>query len=154
MGLDIHCLNLLRFGEKAGVDYSSLLTIGRPGFFVSEDELARFFRESGAPPRARESWATKGDGFCEAFLKAVFGAQDVASLDASPYENATFIQDMNLPWRPDRRFSAVLDFGCLEHVFNFPVAIANVIAACRDGGHLLHALPANNWCGHGFYQFS
>ena len=48
----------------------------------------------------------------------------------------------------------MLDFGCLEHVFDFPVAWRNCVALCRVGGHLLHSLPANNLSGHGFYQFS
>ena len=48
----------------------------------------------------------------------------------------------------------MLDFGCLEHVFDFPVAWRNCVALCRVGGHLFHSLPANNLSGHGFYQFS
>jgi hypothetical protein len=151
LGLDIHCLNLLRFGEKAGVDYSSILTIGRPGLFLSDDELTAFLR---ATHRPGDVASFKSDGFCEEFLKTAFGAKEVVSLDASPYEKATIIHDMNLRLTGGREFSAVLDFGCLEHIFNFPVAITNVIASCREGGHLLHVLPANNWCGHGFYQFS
>ena len=48
----------------------------------------------------------------------------------------------------------MLDFGCLEHVFDFPTAWRNCIDLCRVGGHVLHSLPANNLAGHGFYQFS
>lgn len=154
MGLDLHCLNLLRFGANQGVDYSRVLTLGRPGLFLSEDELAGFLRETRRTWTAQDMARVRGDGFSEQFLKAVFGAQDVVSLDASPYENPTRIHDMNRPLTGGGRFSAVLDFGCLEHIFNFPVAVSNVIASCREGGHLLHALPANNCCGHGFYQFS
>jgi hypothetical protein len=147
LGLDIHSLNLLRFGAKAGVDYSNILTMGRPGLFLSDDELMAFLGNI-------DLRRIRADGFSEEFLKTAFGAKEVVSLDASPYEKATIIHDMNLPLTGAREFSAVLDFGCLEHVFNFPVAISNVIASCRAGGHLLHVLPANNWCGHGFYQFS
>jgi SAM-dependent methyltransferase len=82
----------------------------------------------------------------------------VDSVDASPYENARLIHDMNVPW-PEASaergsYDAVLDFGCLEHVFNFPVAWRNCVDLCRVGGHVVHALPANNLSGHGFYQFS
>jgi hypothetical protein len=51
-------------------------------------------------------------------------------------------------------YDAVLDFGCLEHVFDFPTAWRNCIDLCKVGGHVFHALPANNLSGHGFYQFS
>jgi hypothetical protein len=52
------------------------------------------------------------------------------------------------------RFDAVIDGGSLEHVFNFPVAIASLMNALRVGGSLFLKSPANNLCGHGFYQFS
>src|SRR6185503_12604950 len=151
VGLDIHSLNLLRLAEKAGADFSSVLTVGRLGLYLSDAQLAGYLRETG---RAASPEELRGEGFCERFLERAFGAREVVSLDASAYDGATLIHDLNVPLKGEGRFSAVLDFGTLEHVFNFPVAVSNLIAACRDGGHLLHALPANNWCGHGFYQFS
>ena len=48
----------------------------------------------------------------------------------------------------------VADYGWLEHIFNITQALANVSALCKVGGQILHALPANNYCGHGFWQFS
>jgi hypothetical protein len=30
----------------------------------------------------------------------------------------------------------------------------NCSLACKPGGQVLHVLPANNFCGHGFFQFS
>jgi SAM-dependent methyltransferase len=96
--------------------------------------------------------------YFEPLMQQWFGAQQADSVDASDYENATFVHDMNLPWpvlSPQRgQYDAVLDFGCLEHVFDFPTAWRNVVDLCRVGGHILHALPANNLSGHGFYQFS
>ena len=52
------------------------------------------------------------------------------------------------------RYSVVLDGGSLEHVFNFPVAIKNCMEMLQVGGHYLGVTPANNFMGHGFYQFS
>jgi hypothetical protein len=84
------------------------------------------------------------------------GALEVDSIDAAEYEGATIIHDMNVPIPTDRasRYSLVFDGGTLEHVFNFPVASANVIKLTAIGGHILSVAPANNLCGHGFYQFS
>jgi hypothetical protein len=154
MGLDIHSLNLLRLAQGAGADFSSVLTLGRLTLFLSDEELAGYCRETRRPWSASTAAELKGDGFCEPLLKKCFGAGEVVSLDALPYDGAALIHDLNRPLPAGRQFSAVLDFGCLEHVFNFPVAIDNVVASCRDGGHVLHVAPANNWCGHGFYQFS
>ena len=63
---------------------------------------------------------------------------------------------MNLPV-PDAlkmRFSLVIDGGTLEHVFNFPVAIQNCMDMTALGGCCMVIAPANNFMGHGFYQFS
>jgi hypothetical protein len=42
----------------------------------------------------------------------------------------------------------------MEHVFNFPVAIRNCLEMVKRGGHFFATTPANNYFGHGFYQFS
>jgi hypothetical protein len=39
-------------------------------------------------------------------------------------------------------------------VFNFPVALQNCMEMLRVGGRFITHTCANNWCGHGFYQFS
>jgi len=84
------------------------------------------------------------------------GATEVASFDFSDYERATCIHDFNLLL--DRKFfghfSVVLDGGTLEHIFNFPRAISNCMEMIEPGGHFLGITPANNFVGHGFYQFS
>jgi 2-polyprenyl-3-methyl-5-hydroxy-6-metoxy-1,4-benzoquinol methylase len=48
----------------------------------------------------------------------------------------------------------VFDGGTLEHIFDYPTAIKNCMKMVKPGGHLLLTTPANNWFGHGFYQFS
>lgn len=94
-------------------------------------------------------------GYAEDYLRSL-GAYGVTSFDYSDYENAEHLHDFNLPI-PDRwrnKFSVVLDGGTLEHVFNYPQAIANAMSMVEVGGHLLLMTPANGYCGHGFYQFS
>ncbi len=48
----------------------------------------------------------------------------------------------------------MLDVGSLEHVFDFPCAIRNLMRMVEIGGHLILVTPTNNEAGHGFYQFS
>jgi hypothetical protein len=47
-----------------------------------------------------------------------------------------------------------LDGGTTEHVFNFPTALTNAMQMVETGGHLVIITGGNNFCGHGFYQFS
>lgn len=93
--------------------------------------------------------------FAEPFLR-VLGAECISSFDASSYENATNIHDMNEPIADTHkgRYSVVIDGGSLEHIFNFPVAIKNCMEMTQVGGYYLGITPANNFMGHGFYQFS
>jgi SAM-dependent methyltransferase len=63
---------------------------------------------------------------------------------------------MNYPIDPSyhEKFDVVIDGGSLEHVFNFPVAVANCMRMVKKGGSLFILTMANNHTGHGFYQFS
>ena len=72
------------------------------------------------------------------------------------YESAKHLHDMNegIPGDFKEKYTAVLDAGSLEHIFNFPVAIKNRMDMVNVSGHYLAITPANNFCGHGFYQFS
>ena len=77
-------------------------------------------------------------------------------MDASNFEGATIVHDLNLPV-PDSlkgKFDVVCDGGTIEHVMNFPVVIRNCMEMVKVGGHLILGTPANNFFGHGFYQFS
>lgn len=158
MGIDLHNLNLLAHAQDLGVRFDRTLAIGRQALFIEDFELERHRRLRGLAPLAEPALAPGRPRYFEPLMTQWLGAGVADAVDASPYENARLIHDMNLPWPADSveraSFDAVLDFGCLEHVFNFPVAWRNCVDLCRVGGHVLHALPANNLSGHGFYQFS
>ncbi len=101
-------------------------------------------------------WVSQPYGaYGESFLTAA-GASPVASIDASDYEGARITHDMNLPIDEElcERFDLVIDGGTMEHVFSPPVALANMMKMLNVGGTLIVWTPANNLCGHGFYQFS
>lgn len=159
MGIDLHNLHFLAHAQDLGVSFERTVGIGRQAVFVDALPLQRFQARRGLPALQEPPRPAGAPRYFELLMRQWLGASVVDSVDASPYEQARLIHDMNLPW-PERfaaergSFDAVLDFGCLEHVFNFPVAWRNCVELCRVGGHLLHALPANNLSGHGFYQFS
>lgn len=158
MGIDIHNLNLLAHARDIGASFDRTLAIGRQALFIEDFELELHRRLRSLPSLKEPAIAPGVPRYFEPLMQQWLGARVTDSVDASPYENARLIHDMNLPWPADSEergsYDVVLDFGCLEHVFNFPVAWRNCIDLCRVGGHVLHSLPANNLSGHGFYQFS
>jgi len=158
MGIDLHNLNFLAHAQDLGVHYGRTVAIGRQALFVEPRALQAHQRLRGHTAALPGPGEPGAPAYFEPLMAQWFGAQEVASVDASAYEGASLVHDMNLPWPRSAaacgQFDAVLDFGCLEHVFDFPTAWRNCVDLCRVGGHVLHALPANNLSGHGFYQFS
>ena len=52
------------------------------------------------------------------------------------------------------KFDLVIDFGTTDHIYNFPMALLNASTFLNKNGVIIHALCANNWINHGFYQIS
>jgi hypothetical protein len=146
MGVDIHGLNFLRYARKFG-GFGPTVTLGRQGVHVSETRLAALL----GPEAAKEKGA-----YAETLLERWFGASSVESIDYSDYEGAKILHDLNKPITDAlvQKYGTVVDFGTLEHVFDIGQALRNCSRLCREGGQILHALPANNLCGHGLWQFS
>ena len=89
-------------------------------------------------------------------FREAFGFDDVTSIDFSAYEGASVIQDIGAPLSPELagQFELAVDGGTLEHVFNFPVAVGNLMRLVKVGGAVYMQNPCNSLAGHGFYQFS
>lgn len=145
MGIEIHALHFLKWAAFKSKGLGSVATIGRQSLNVSLKELSRVIKL----PSNYEHLI-----FCEEFLKQCLGATHVKSFDNSSYEGADYVVDMNSPIIPQDLYQTVFDGGCLEHIYNVPQALNNISALCANGGQILHVLPANNLCGHGFWQFS
>lgn len=160
MGLSLNSTRFLAQAWKAGVRFEETLTLGRQHMQVSPQRMEAILRASGAwpPPEGSSEFhrlLSESDWRFDIFARAL-GARKVSSMDASSYEGATLVHDLNVPvpleW--EERFDLIVDGGTLEHVFNFPVAIANCMRMAKTGGHIALFTPANNYFGHGFYQFS
>lgn len=157
MGLNIDGTRFLLHARARGVNFERTAMIGRQALHLQHPELRRCFEAFGRPIDAAtaESIFTRTQGFAEQLLTEL-GANEVHSFDYSPFEGATHVHSMNVPV-PEQfkeRYTVVLDGGSLEHVFNFPTAIKNCMEMLEVGGHYLAITPANNFVGHGFYQFS
>jgi hypothetical protein len=155
MGIDINTAKFLLWSRNNGVDFSSTVTLGRQNLFLRWNQLERaargFSMDGGMSLPALKKAAS---GKYADLLFACLGATEVQSIDANAYESATIIHDMNVPIAGGRQFSCLFDGGTLEHVFNVRTSFENCMKLVAKGGHILHAVPANNFFGHGFYQFS
>jgi hypothetical protein len=146
MGIDIHALKFLMSAKAQGVTFERTVTIGRQRIYLQSQQLSDLLQ-----PTATEV----EDPYAEWIIRRL-GGRLVDSVDISDYEKATILHDMNCPLPAHLRgmYTSVVEAGTLEHLFNFPVAIRNCMELVAPGGHLICCTVANNFCGHGFYQFS
>lgn len=148
------------YARKRGVAFGHTLTLGKQNLFVSPIRLMSMLQRYGLMREdiSREGFYSSMDRtpYMVDPLLRYLGATDVSALDYSTYEGADTIHDLNQPVPPELRekFDLIIDGGLLEHVFNFPVAIRNCMEMTKVGGHLCLCTVANNYLGHGFYQFS
>jgi SAM-dependent methyltransferase len=138
-----------------GVDFTRTLTLGRQRLYLSQPELTSLARRYRPGLTGALTDLRRGEPADE-FLTRFLGVRDLRALDHSDYEGAALTHDLNQPLPADlhEQFDVVIDSGTLEHVFNLPVAIASCMQLLKRGGTLFLSSPANNMCGHGFYQFS
>lgn len=145
VGVGYHGFQLLRFAAKHA-KFGRVATIGRQQLGLDKKEIRNLIGDAAQ---------FEPELYCDSLLLRHFGATCVDSWDYSDYEGANHIADMNKPLKEGvSRYDTVFDGGSLEHVYNAPQALLNVSDLCCDGGQILHLLPSNNFCGHGFWQFS
>jgi len=157
MGISGTALKFFLYCKREfSVNFSVTATLGRQGLYgsinnsnsKSIDELLKHM-DTGTPRSIFK------EPYCEQLLSHL-GADLVESFDYSAYEGCTFIHDMNtpLPETHKNKYTLVYDGGASEHMFNVPVVYKNIMDMTVVGGHVITSVPANNFCGHGFYQFS
>jgi hypothetical protein len=154
MGLDINSILFLIHARKQGIDFGDVLMIGRQQLMVYPSRIKQLLDGIGVQSDLFAPGAPDTE-FAEPLFKAL-GARSVRSMDVSAFEGAEVLHDLNKPIGSNlkEKFDLVYDGGTLEHVFNFPVALQSCMEMVRPGGWLFLDTLANNWCGHGFYQFS
>src|SRR4051812_42760851 len=153
MGIGYNSAALLGKAKENQHCFDKVLTIGHQNLCLSPRQIETLAQRHGLRLDAADyPYGVYADDFLKAFL----GAQSVMSLDYSAFEDCDIVHDMNRPIDPSQHgtFDAVIDGGSLEHIFNFPGALANCMNLLKVGGSLFIFTPVNNHLGHGFYQFS
>lgn len=157
MGLDSSSIKFILYTKSCGVKFSRIATIGRQYLYVDSLEFKEILSNFNykIDNKDLELIYQENNGYAESFFRHI-GAEVTDSFDFSNYEGATQIHDMNsaIPSSYKEKYDVVIDGGALEHIFNFPVAVKNCMEMIKVGGYYLSITPANNFMGHGFYQFS
>lgn len=155
MGVGYQGLQFSLFAKCKGVNFVRTIMLGRQNHYLDSGTLRSMFDRFGLLVTDAETHVILQDAYAEGLFRHL-GATTVDSIDASDYEGAGIIHNLNdpIPKNLHRRYSCVVDFGSLEHVFNFPCALKNATDLLEEGGYFMSVTTANNFMGHGFYQFS
>ncbi|HOY57710.1 MAG TPA: hypothetical protein PK640_06190 [Verrucomicrobiota bacterium] len=157
MAIDTEAARLLVAGMKSGIPFTNTITLGRQSYLPGNRESRQLLLDCGIDPARHPGLfaGRQGERYAEPFFR-LLGAHRIESLDASDFEGATTVHDLNQPIASELKgqFDVVYDGGTLEHVFNFLVAIRNCMELVRVGGRVILHTTANNYFGHGFYQYS
>ena len=134
MGLDFYSAQFLLNLKQRGLRFGRVLTLGRQGVYMPPEVYQSLLKRLGVDRGQPD--------FADDFIRGV-GATAVDFMDASDYEGATVVQDLNqpIPARLAEAYDCVFDGGTLEHVFNFPVALKNCMEMVKAGGHLIVITP-------------
>ena len=153
--LNASCQMLLHARKRLGVDYTRTLTLGRQELLMKPADLRELAIAQGIGTTDQLDRLKDSQGYAEPLFE-LLGARSIDSIDASGYEHATIVHDLNIPVATSLhdRFTCIVDGGTIEHVFHFPNAIKSCMDMLELGGHYIGITPANNHMGHGFYQFS
>ncbi len=157
LGIDLNNVQLLIEAHKSGVSFERMATLGRQRLLGDRETLVSILTKSGYA-MSQDCIArllSPSTEYSEDFF-ALLGAKEIFAIDVSDFEGANILHDMNqpLPNSLISSFDLVLDGGTLEHIFDLPTALRNTTRMVRPNGRFISLTQANNFCGHGFYQFS
>ena len=146
MGITFQSFDLLKKNIEELGKLGDVLTLGRLGNQIDKKSLKLLDLENNS------SFAQE---YSERILIDYLGANLCDSLDKSNFEGANIICDMNEELKDiNKKYDTIIDIGTSEHIFNINQNLSNISKLCKKGGRIIHCLPTNNQCGHGFWQFS
>lgn len=148
MGVDFTGLDAIFLSLKYSNEKQKALTLGRQGIHINQDTINYFCKKYGF-----DSIDINSENYSEILFKKL-GFNHVDSVDCSEYEGATIIHDMNKPLNITDKYNYIFDGGTIEHIFNIPQVLENVINLLEIGGIFCSVTVNNNFSGHGMYQFS
>ena len=155
MGVNAEEAKLIVALKTSGRVRDEILCLGRPELFADSAALAAIAKGFHLDWTGQDCETIAAGSFAETFFKFC-GIKTIRSVDASNYEGADIIHDLNVPVPTALQGASdfVYDGGTIEHVFDVAAALRNAMKLTKVGGTLMLSNAANGQCGHGFYQFS
>ena len=158
MGIDNTALELIllsqRYVKHKSDDEMNVLTLGRQQIHIPKHYINHFLNKYKL-----NSLINKFNVYDYSetlFTNLLNGRNNVVvdSIDNSDYEGASIIHNMNAPYQTHKKYQYIYDGGTIEHIFNIPQVIENVINMLDVDGLFVSVTCNNNFSGHGMYQFS
>lgn len=139
-----------------------MLSLGYPDILLSEHSLKSLLGDQaldGLVYRPDSAEIVKWHGLNHLIQKVpdphdLFGRMGVelTVMDFQEVRGGEIICDLNVPL-PETligTFSVVFDGGTMEHCFNIPQAVSNILSLAKVDGYIIHGNPLN-LVNHGFY---
>jgi SAM-dependent methyltransferase len=147
MGFDITTLHSVLMASKLVKNKDKALTLGRQNIHVAPGYYEFICFTYGI----KTEWSE----YCERLISDV-GFKEVDSMDYSYFEGASVIHNLNKITSDvlNDKYDFIVDGGTIEHVFNIPQVLENIIKMLKVDGIFCSVGCNNNFSGHGFYQFS
>ncbi len=115
----------------------------------SKDSLTGLFDEDSIDT---DTLRTRNSILDSSYIKNLIG-METFSFDATDYENAGLILDLNKPFdaqlKPSElnKFDGLFDGGCLDNVWNPAQSQMNLASLLDSGGRIVNWVSASNWPG-------
>jgi len=153
MGIDKTTLEFILFSQKyINISGINILSLGRQQIHIDQNDMNSLFKKYNLTHLIGRFNIYD---YSETFFKTLFNTDlNVDSIDNSHYEGATIVQNMNVPIKLSKKYQYIFDGGTIEHIFNLPQVIENVINMLEVGGLFVSITCNNNFSGHGMYQLS
>ena len=159
MGIDKTALELIllsqNYVKRNGDDEANILTLGRQQIHISKNDINHLLCKYNFSSLVNKYnvYDYSENLFTNLFeekWKYIF----VDSMDNSDYEGASIIHNLNNPFNSSKKYQYIYDGGTIEHIFNIPQVIENIIDMLDINGLFVSITCNNNFSGHGIYQFS
>jgi hypothetical protein len=147
MGIDYTSLEAILLSQKYLIKKNKMLTLGKQHIHIDKSTFDSILYKNGIV--SSNFYSPNSETMFEKL-----GFFKIDSLDYSSYEGATIVHDMNIKTNITQKYDYIYDGGTIEHIFNTPQVLDNIINLLDVDGVFCSVTCNNNLSGHGFYQFS